>query len=80
MNDQTQIVEIFSGTNWEAEMIKDILLNEGIETYVNNEVLGTLMPWVSAPGELGDVQLMISSENLEKAKPIVDAFQANREE
>ena len=44
MSIEKEPVEIFSGSSWEAEMIKSLLENEGITGYLINEA-GTVFPF-----------------------------------
>lgn len=65
------IIEIFSGTLWEAEMIKSLLENEGIESFVKNSVLNT---YAYEPAFSAEVKVMILQSDSEKAKAIVEAY------
>lgn len=76
--DKNKPVKIFTGISWEAEMLKNMLENDGIDAYMNNEIMGTLAPFYSNPG-LGAVTLIVSSQDFEKAKIIVQEFEKGRE-
>jgi hypothetical protein len=67
-------VEIFSGISWEAEMVKNILENSGIKSYLNDEINGTLVPFYVSPGGLGSVKVVVSNRDYNKAKVLVDEF------
>jgi hypothetical protein len=71
-------VEIFSGISWEAEMIKNILENEGIESFLNDEITGTLVPFYTSQG-MGSVKVVVSNLDYDKAKLIVAEFRKNQE-
>ena len=79
MTDKKNIVpvEIFMGIAWEAEMVKNILENEGIEAFINDEIIGTLVPFYTTPGP-GSVKVIVSSDDYEKARAIVAEFQKDR--
>ena len=79
MTDKKDIVpmEIFMGIAWEAEMIKNILENEGIEAFIKDDIIGTITPFFTTPG-MGSVKLVVSSDDYEKAREIVAEFQENR--
>ncbi len=81
MRDKNEIVpaEIFMGMAWEAEMVKNILENEGIESYIKDDIIGTLAPFYTSPG-LGSVKLVVSSDDYEKARALVVEFQEGRKE
>jgi hypothetical protein len=78
--DEFEPVEVFSGNLWEAEMVKNLLENEGIEAFINNEFTGTLAPWYTAGGGAGSVSVVVSAFHYVKAKVIVEEFERNRRE
>ena len=67
-------VEVFSGSEWESQIIIGLLENEGVAAYLINEISGTLMPWVFSPGGLGAVKVSVSNIDLELAEKVVAAF------
>jgi hypothetical protein len=79
MTDKKDIVpmEIFMGIAWEAEMVKNLLENEGIKAFIKDDIIGTIAPFYTTPG-LGSVKLVVSSDDYEKAGAIVAEFQKNR--
>ena len=70
-------VEIFAGTNWQAEMVRSLLENEKIEAFIKDGIIGTLGPWWAAPGGAGSVTVFVSSLDFEQAKLIVDKYERN---
>ena len=76
-NDELNPVVVFSGTIWEAEMVKSLLENAEIETFLLDENTGTLAPWYTAAGGAGSVRVIVSNLDFEKAKMIVDEFENN---
>jgi hypothetical protein len=67
-------VEIFSAGIEEAEFVKSLLEDAEIDVYIKDEFMGTLFPWVAAPGGAGSVCLVVSSENEDKALSIINAY------
>lgn len=55
----------------EAHHILNRLQNEGIECFLINERITTLMPYLSSPHASG-VQVMVHEEDVEKAKEILE--------
>jgi hypothetical protein len=76
--DEIEPVEVFAGTTWEAGIVKSLLESEGIEAFLNDEFTGTLAPWYTAGGGAGAVRVIVSSLDYEKAKPVVEEFEARR--
>ena len=70
-------VEIFTGTPWECGMVKTLLGDAGIEAFVQDEIMGTLNPWWTSPGGAGSIRVIISSQDVEMAIPIVDQYTKN---
>ncbi len=70
-------VVVFTGHAWETELLKNLLENEGITAFLNNEYFGTLFPFNKTPGK-GDVRLIVSQNDAEKAKLLVEDFEKNR--
>lgn len=75
--DEVKPVVVFSGLPWEAQMVKDILENENIEAFLNNEILGTVAPFYSSSG-LGSVRVVVSNLDYEKAEKLVEEFEKGR--
>ena len=71
--DSTMIV-IYRGKPMDAEIVKEILEDNGIMANLNNQILGTLVPWQVTPGGLDPVEVVIMSENKEKALELIEAF------
>ncbi|MGE0078985.1 MAG: DUF2007 domain-containing protein [Bacteroidales bacterium] len=62
----------------EANMIKNLLENEGINCFLTNENFSTLMP--GHTGMLGSgVQIIIDEDDLEKATKALESLQQNEE-
>ena len=76
-NNQIEPVEIFAGTIWEAELLKSIMDDAEIESFLINEFTGTMAPWYTASGGAGSVKVIVSSVDYERAKAIIEEFQEN---
>ncbi|MDD5696256.1 MAG: DUF2007 domain-containing protein, partial [Bacteroidales bacterium] len=65
------VIEIFSGTSWEAEMVRSLLSDAGIASFIKNNVLGNyLIDPIGASG----VKVMILESDLEEAKGVVQGY------
>jgi transcription antitermination factor NusA-like protein len=71
-----KLVELYEGTLFDCHMIKNLLENEGIESILNNEIIGTRGGNVFGPA--GEVKIIVSDDNYDKAKMIVDEFEKSR--
>lgn len=77
-NDNIIPVEVFSGTILEAEIVKSLLENAEIETFLKDEFMGTLAPWNTAAGGVGSVKIVVSNLNYDKAKIIIAEYKKNK--
>jgi Putative prokaryotic signal transducing protein len=75
-NHSMKLVELYDGTLFECQMIKNLLENDGIESFLKDEIIGTRSPgW--RPG--GGVKLIVSDFDYEKAKKIVNTYEKSRQ-
>lgn len=73
--DKIESVEVFDGTAWQAGIVKSLLDDAGIESFIKDGILGTLNPWWTAPGGAGAVKIIVSGNKAEEAKLIVAEFE-----
>lgn len=67
--------EVFSGTPWQAGMVKSLLENAEIEAFLKDAIMGTLNPWWVSPGGAGSVSVYVSGKDYEKALLIVSDYE-----
>ena len=73
-SDADRPAQIFACTTWQANMVKSLLSDAGIEAYVIDEIMGTFNPWWVAAGGVGAVKVFVPESALEDAIRIVDGF------
>jgi len=73
-----RLVEIYEGTLFECQMIKNLLENEGIESNLKDEIIGTRGGNVFRPA--GGVIIVITDDNYEKAKIIISEFEKSHKD
>jgi hypothetical protein len=64
--DYSKSIEVFSGSPWEAEIVKGLLESNGIRCVIKDGILGTLAPYI-APA----VSVLVTDEEYEEAIAIV---------
>lgn len=76
MNPDNEIypIVVFEGNDWEASMVKSLLENVEIETFIKDEKMGVIAPWNVNAGGAASVKIIVSNIDFEKAKEVVDAF------
>ncbi len=72
--DKEIIIEIYSGTLWEAAMIKNLLQEAGIKSFVNNSVRND---YAYHPIMANGVKIMIFESDAERARQIVNRYYDN---
>ena len=77
-NSKNNPVEVFAGTAWEVALVQSLLANAEIQTFLKDEINGTMVPWVTASGGAGSVKVIISNLDYDKAKIIVDEYEKNK--
>jgi hypothetical protein len=77
--DNITIKEIFAGQLWEASMVKDILENNGIQAFLQNEYLGNIVPFQVAAGGMNPVKVVVSSLDYDAALLLVNEFNEKNE-
>ncbi|BEH00284.1 DUF2007-related protein [Bacteroides sedimenti] len=70
--DKTILVEVFTGTPWEAELIKGLLESAGIEAALKDDNLGSMAPAMTVNLGPGGVSVLVSPENYELAVQLVE--------
>jgi hypothetical protein len=71
-----KLLELYDGTLFECQMIKDLLENEGIDSDLKDEIIGTRGGYMWRPA--GGVKVIISDEDYDKAKKILNKFEESR--
>ena len=74
-----ELIEIYSSSPLEAQMVNSLLQDAEIDTYIKDELMGSIAPWYVAGGGAGAVKIVINSRDYDKARAIVDQFEANKE-
>jgi hypothetical protein len=69
--------EVFEGSAWEAGLLKSILEDNDIETYITEAYS---LPWNSLPVKGAAAKVFVALKYLVQAKAIVDEFYSNMEQ
>ena len=74
-NNTDKPIEVFTGTAWEVALVQSLLENAEIKVYVYYGGRGTMAPWDSK-GCFPLNRIMVSSDDYEKAKLVIDQYYA----
>lgn len=69
-----KLVEIFDGTLFQSQMVKNLLENEGIESFLKNEIIARSPVFRGGSA----VKVMISELDYENARRIVDGYKQSQ--
>jgi hypothetical protein len=72
-NVENRPAEVFRGTGWEVSLVQSLLANAEIKSYVYYGARGTMAPWDSR-GCFPLSRIMVSSEDFEKAKEVINQY------
>lgn len=75
--EEFDIQQIFAGTSLQAQMVKSLLEDSGIESFIKDEHMGTMFPFHTAPGAAGSVKVVVSKHDYARAIEIVDQYYKN---
>ena len=68
-------VEIFDGDQWQAMLVKSLLDNAEIESFLKDQRMGVLAPWNVDAGGAGPVKIFVSSLDAEKAREVIEQYE-----
>jgi hypothetical protein len=68
-------IEVFAGNIVEVGFVQSLLDRDGIQSWLRDEVMGTLNPWYAAPGGTGAIKVLVLKADFDQAKSIVEAFE-----
>lgn len=72
-NNENNPTQVFVGTPWEVALVQSLLENAEVKSFVYYGGRGAMAPWVSR-GCFPLNRIIVSSEDYEKAKLVVDQF------
>ena len=73
-DDNDKIIEIYTGTLWESEMITSLLMDSEIQSFLRNNILES---YAYEPIYATGVKVMIFSSDYKRAREIVDSYTRN---
>ncbi len=78
MFDVDDPVVVFTGTIWQAEQLRGLLQNAGIDAFLRDEVMGRLDAPALAAAAVGAVKVIVAREHAQRAEDVLRDFGGNR--
>jgi len=74
IDDDSKPVEVFLGTAWQAEMVKEMLEDNEIEAFFGDEIWGSDAPMNSSTGTGGTVSVFVKKIDRHDAKIAIERY------
>jgi hypothetical protein len=71
------LVKIFAGNPWQAGMVRSLLENAEINSFLKDEIIGNLYPWYTGAGGTASVSVFVASSDYTNAKIVVEEYEKN---
>ena len=68
--DKSKLVEVFTGSPWEAELVKSLLGNSDIEAVTDGMVVNVVLPATAV-----DVSVLVNEKDYEAAMEVVREYE-----
>ena len=75
-----KLTEVYSGDSIKAQMIANLLQENGIPAFVRNQLLGQIAPFCVTLGGSNATSVEVIAENAEEAQNIIRNFFENSEQ
>jgi hypothetical protein len=72
------IIEVFAGNSIDAEIVRSLLEDSDIKTFLKDDNMGTIAPWHVSAGGAGAVKVIINSNDYDKAKLIIEKYEESK--
>ena len=70
----SDLVVVFRGNPMDAEIINEILADNGIGANVKNQLMGSIAPWQVSAGGFEPVVIEVLKKDVEKALDLINEF------
>lgn len=71
--DKTKLIEVYTGSLWEAELVKTMLGDNGVEAVTKD----ALIPNLTLSAIIVDVAVLVNEKDYEPAMEVVRAYEKN---
>jgi hypothetical protein len=73
-NNESEPIEVFEGTSIEAGSVQSLLEESGIQSFIQNEFMGSIAPWQVTGGGAGAVKVIVAESDYEAAAKLINDY------
>ena len=74
MTDKNELIEIYAGKVWQSTMIRDLLTDNGIFAFIDNEHMSVIDPNLTMTGFVVPIRVKVQKSDFAKAQELIDEF------
>jgi len=74
MTDKNELIEIYAGKVWQSTMIRDLLTDNGIFAFIDNEHMSVIDPNLTMTGFVVPIRVKVQKSDFEKAQELIEEF------
>jgi Putative prokaryotic signal transducing protein len=71
MSENEKLIIVFAGYISQASLTQNILEIHGIDSFLKDEIIGTIAPWYAAAGGAGAVKVEVAESDVDRAKAVI---------
>lgn len=75
---ESELTVVFKGKQIDAEIVKEILKDNGIIAGLKNKLMGTIAPWQVSAGGIDPVEVEVLVKDKEKALDLIEEFNKSK--
>jgi hypothetical protein len=68
------MIVVFNGPYFEAMNVRNLLEEQEISVFIQNEYMSSIEPWVVTSGGFNPVKLQVNESDFEEAKKIIEDY------
>lgn len=72
--DKSKLIEVFKGSPWEADLVKSMLADNGVECALKDSLVANVV----LPASAVEVSVQVVEADFEAARQVVETYEENR--
>jgi hypothetical protein len=71
------MINLYTDEHYKILMLHNLLKENGIVSFIENQIMSTLAPWIVNSGGYMNSTLKVNESDFEKSKKIIDVYNNN---